>query len=62
MLRSVSIGEEINHINWLRPQSKYLKLLTSNSNTIKLWKLFEKQQKYLVRSAGSQLSIPHLQF
>lgn len=51
-LKSANINEEITHINWLRPQEKYLKLLTSNSNTIKLWKIYEKTQKYIVKSAG----------
>lgn len=41
-LRSQSVSESIEDICWLNSQNKYHKLLTSNSNTIKLWKLFEK--------------------
>lgn len=58
-LQSLQIGEEVNHINWLTPQGKYMKVLTANSNTIKLWKIFEKKEKRIVKAAGSNLCIPH---
>ena len=29
----------------MRPQGKYLKIITANSHSIKMWKLFEKKQK-----------------
>lgn len=40
------------------PQEKYMKLLTSNANTIKLWKIYDKVQKHIVRSATADISIP----
>jgi len=48
-------------MEWLQPQGKYLKLATTNSRSIKLWKLFQKSEKKVVKSAGKELSIPKLQ-
>lgn len=39
-LRSQSVSESVKDICWLTSQNKYDKLLSTNSNTIKLWKLF----------------------
>ena len=39
-LRSIDVDEEIVGISWLPPQGKYLKLVSTNTHTIKLWKLF----------------------
>ncbi len=39
-LRSMEVEEEIISINWLKPQGNYLKLITSNERSIKLWKMF----------------------
>ena len=38
------------------PQEKYMKLLTSNANIIKLWKIYEKVQEHIVRSASDDMS------
>lgn len=48
-------------MEWLQPQGRYLKLATTNSRSIKLWKLFEKSEKKVVRSAGKELAMPKLQ-
>jgi serine/threonine-protein phosphatase 2A regulatory subunit B len=48
-------------MNWLHPQGRYLKLVTSNARTIKLWKMFEKAEKKVVKSAGKELCMPKLQ-
>jgi serine/threonine-protein phosphatase 2A regulatory subunit B len=59
-LRSVDVDEEILAISWLPSQGKYHKLLSTNSRTIKLWKIFEKADKKLVRSAGHELNMPKM--
>lgn len=38
-----------------------MKMLTSNSKSIKLWKIFEKTDKKVVKSAGKELNMPKLQ-
>ena len=47
-------------IRWLQPQGRYHKLATTNSRTIKLWKMFEKAEKKVVKNAGKDLAIPKL--
>ena len=42
------MSESIKMIKWLRSQGKYHKMLTSNSHRIKLWKMYEKQEKKMV--------------
>ena len=42
MLTNKEILEEIVDICWLNPQGKYLKLITTNSKSIRIWKCFEK--------------------
>jgi len=44
-LRNVTRDEQINHICWFTTQGKYNKMLTSNSNSIKLWKFYEKSNR-----------------
>lgn len=39
-LRSMDIEEEIKDITWLAPQGNYMKILTTNDRTIKMWKIF----------------------
>ena len=39
-LRSMEVEEAITGISWLPQQGKYLKMLTTNSRTIKTWKIF----------------------
>jgi serine/threonine-protein phosphatase 2A regulatory subunit B len=41
-LRSMEIEEGITGLSWLSPQGKYLKLISTNTRNIKLWKLYEK--------------------
>lgn len=60
-LRSMDIEEEITGINWLRPQGKYMKMLTCNSKSIKLWKIYERTERKVVKSAGKELNTPKLQ-
>lgn len=48
-------------INWLRNQGKYLKLVTTNTRNIKLWKVYEKAEKKVVKSGGKDLNMPKLQ-
>jgi len=38
-----------------------MKMLTSNSKSIKFWKIFEKTDKKVVKSAGKDLNMPKLQ-
>ena len=44
------MSESIAQIKWLRPQANYNKLITSNKNTIKLWKTFEKTNSFIQSS------------
>ena len=48
----MEVEEGITGISWLPSQGKYMKLLTSNSKTIKVWKVFEKAEKKMVKDAG----------
>jgi serine/threonine-protein phosphatase 2A regulatory subunit B len=38
-LRGIEVDEKINDIDWLKPQGNNLFVMTTNSRTIKLWKL-----------------------
>ena len=60
-LRSAEVDEEITAIKWLQPQGRYHKLATTNSRTIKIWKMFEKSEKKVIKAAGKDLNIPKLQ-
>lgn len=60
-LRSMEIDEEIVAMQWMKPQGKYLKMVTTNSRSIKIWKMFEKTDKKVVKSAGKELVMPKLQ-
>jgi serine/threonine-protein phosphatase 2A regulatory subunit B len=60
-LRSSEIEESLVDINWLNRQGKYRKLITANTHNIRLWKIYEKVDKKVVRSANSELSMPRLQ-
>ena len=60
-LRSMDIEEEIKEINWLNPQGNYMKMATTNDRNIKLWKIYEKAEKRVVKSAGKDLNMPKLQ-
>lgn len=57
----MDVEEEITGINWMRSQGKYLKMLTTNSKNIKLWKIYEKAEKKIVKTAGKDLNMPKLQ-
>ena len=48
-------------IVWMSQQGNYMKLLTTNDRTVKLWKIYEKSEKKIVKSAGKELAIPKLQ-
>ena len=60
-LRSMEVDEAITNMAWLRNQGKYMKMLTTNSRTIKCWKIFEKVEKKMVKTAGRDLLMPKLQ-
>lgn len=60
-LKSVDIEEKITAINWLKNQGRNMYVLTTNSKSIKLWKLSQKTLKKVVRSAGKELAMPKLQ-
>lgn len=57
----MEVEEEIVGMQWMKPQGKYLKVATTNSRSIKIWKMFEKSDKKVVRSAGKELAMPKLQ-
>lgn len=57
----MDVEEEITGVHWLRTQGKYMKMLTSNSKSIKFWKIHEKTEKKVVKSAGKELNMPKLQ-
>jgi hypothetical protein len=57
----MDIEEEIKEINWLNPQGNYMKMATTNDRNIKLWKIYEKAEKRVVKSAGKDLNMPKLQ-
>ncbi len=59
-LNSIEVDEQVNDISWMKPQGNYLKLLTMNCKNIKLWKIYEKPEKKIIKSAGKQLTIPKL--
>ena len=45
----------------MRPQGKYLKMMSTNSKDIKIWKIYEKPEKKVVKSAGKELAMPKVQ-
>jgi WD40 repeat protein len=45
----------------MRPQGRFLKLLTANTRSIKMWKAFERRDKKVVKAATRELSLPKLQ-
>lgn len=51
-LNSSDIDEEVLALSWMKPQGQYQKMLTMNSKYLKLWKIFEKPEKKIVRSAN----------
>lgn len=57
----MEIEETITGFSWLSPQGKYLKIVSTNSRNIKLWKIFEKVQKKVIRPATKDLMLPKLQ-
>jgi serine/threonine-protein phosphatase 2A regulatory subunit B len=60
-LRSMEIEETITGLSWLNPQGKYLKIVSTNNRNIKLWKIFEKTERKVIKSATKDLNIPKLQ-
>ena len=60
-LNSIDVDEEVLDISWMKPQGNYLKLMTMNCKNIKMWKIYEKPEKKLVKSSGKELTIPKLQ-
>lgn len=60
-LNSSDIDEEVLALSWMKPQGQYQKMLTMNSKYLKLWKIYEKAEKKIIRSANKQLSLPKFQ-
>lgn len=60
-LKGEEFSSEIIDISWLRPQGRYLKLLTTNTRSIKLWKAFQKIDKKVIKAANKDLNLPKLQ-
>jgi serine/threonine-protein phosphatase 2A regulatory subunit B len=60
-LKSMEVGEDIVDIHWLQAQGKYQKLITSNSRSMKIWKMFERTNKKVVKPSGKELNLPKLQ-
>ena len=48
----MQIEEQIKGIEWLQPQGKYNKLVSTNERSIKVWKFFEKVYKKVTKNAG----------
>lgn len=57
----MDIEEEIKDINWLHLQGSYMKMLITNDRTIKLWKIYDKTEKKIVKSGGKDLNMPKMQ-
>lgn len=45
----------------MQNQGKYMKVVTSNSKDIKIWKIFDKMEKKVAKSAGKELQMPKVQ-
>jgi serine/threonine-protein phosphatase 2A regulatory subunit B len=56
----VEVEEKINDVDWLKPQGKSLYVLTTNSRSIKLWKMSHRTIKEVSKSAGKELAMPTL--
>lgn len=57
-LHSSDIDEEIISFSWMRSQGNYHKMLTTNTKYVKLWKIYERQTKKMVKSATKDLALP----
>lgn len=55
------VSEKIVDTCWLRNQGKFLKMITTNSQSIKIWKAFEKADRKILKSANKELQMPKLQ-
>ena len=47
------------YIDWLRPQGRYMKVLTANSHTINLWRIHEKKEKKRSDRGDDDLLMPN---
>ena len=52
----MQIEEQIKGIEWLQPQGKYNKLVSTNERSIKVWKFFEKVYKKLRKMQANSFS------
>lgn len=57
----MDVDESITEIDWMNPQGKYLKMMTTNTKDVKLWKMFDRSEKKVAKSAGKELQMPKLQ-
>jgi serine/threonine-protein phosphatase 2A regulatory subunit B len=60
-LKSQTVPEQINAIEWLEGHGKSLYVLSTNDKIIKLWKMSEKVIKKVVKASDRDLSMPVLQ-
>ncbi|KAH3744720.1 protein phosphatase 2A regulatory subunit PR55 [Pelomyxa schiedti] len=60
-LKSMDIEEKINKIRFLHRRAEAHHLLTTNDKTIKLWKVFERKPKSIVKSSSTDgLQVPRV--
>lgn len=59
-LKSMPIHEKIVDMCWLRHQGRYIKMITANSQSIKIWKGFEKSDRKILKTANKELQMPKL--
>ncbi len=57
----MDVDESITEIDWMNPQGKYLKMMTTNTKDVKLWKMFDRSEKKVAKSARKELQMPKLQ-
>lgn len=55
------MDEEVTGISWMRSQGTYNKMLTMNNKVVKMWKIYEKPDKKIIRSASKDLVLPRFQ-
>ena len=60
-LSSREVAQGIVDICWLNPQGRFLKMFTSNSHTIKLWRCGDKVEKNMIKAPDRDLMIPKFQ-
>ena len=59
-LNNQHLNEGVRHLHWLTSQGKYHKLLTSDRQTVKLWKIHEITERIVLeeQTEGDELKLP----